>query len=200
VSFPRKNIITSAGVRTEVGLPARAGGSVANGIGTSLPASPVSGQEFTLVDSVASPTYRWSFMYNGSSASAYKWEFIGGSDLVAVVNTSEGTATNSPTDLATVGPSITVPRAGDYNVLFGCTATNNTGNNAVCRITPSSGSVIGGPLEPFTNVNGRKSTLAGADQVQGISASGTIKIQYYAGAGTATFSERWIIVTPLRVS
>ena len=41
--------------------------------GTTLPASPVDGQEAILVDSVTNPTYQWRFRYNAGSTSAYKW-------------------------------------------------------------------------------------------------------------------------------
>ena len=50
---------------------------------TSLPTSPVDGQEAILVDSVTNPTYIWHFRYNAGSTSAYKWEFIGGAPAVS---------------------------------------------------------------------------------------------------------------------
>lgn len=76
--------------------------------GTAFPASPVDGQEYTLVDSTSNPSYIWRFRYNNGSSSAYKWEFVGGSYL-------EGTTT------------LTIPRAGDYYVEIGAQG-NNFGN------------------------------------------------------------------------
>src|SRR5215471_16273030 len=84
--------------------------------GTSFPASPVDGQEYTLVDSTTNPTYQWHFRYNAASTSAYKWEFIGGAPAVAFVSTVEGTVSTAYTALATPGPSITLARAGDYQI------------------------------------------------------------------------------------
>ena len=54
------------------------------GYGTTLPGSPTDGQEYVLVDSLTAPTYVWRFRYNASSASAYKWEFIGGSPFIVL--------------------------------------------------------------------------------------------------------------------
>src|SRR6516164_9624771 len=51
--------------------------------GTTLPASPVDGQEAILVDSITNPTYQWRLRYNAGSTSAYKWEFVGGPDSSA---------------------------------------------------------------------------------------------------------------------
>jgi hypothetical protein len=58
----------------------------------------------------------WLLRYNASSASAYKWEFLGGPPLTAGIATEE-TATgpfDNWQDLPTVGPQVAVLRAGEY--------------------------------------------------------------------------------------
>jgi hypothetical protein len=82
--------------------------------GTTLPASPVDGQEAILVDSITNPTYQWRFRYNAGSVSAYKWEFIGGSNQI-VGPLGDITTASSTFVAMTSGPSITVVRAGEYS-------------------------------------------------------------------------------------
>jgi hypothetical protein len=96
--------------------------------GTTLPASPVDGQEAILVDSLTNPTYQWRFRYNAGSTSPYKWEFVGGSTLSAYVAAAEYRSAGGYGDLQTVGPRVQLVRAGDYeafaymNVAKGATA------------------------------------------------------------------------------
>jgi len=84
------------------------------GYGTSLPASPVDGQEYVLVDSTTAPTYQWRFRYNAGSSSVYKWEFIGGTP--AVVNVAAGATATGGWVEGDTNCRVTVPRAGDYVV------------------------------------------------------------------------------------
>jgi Carbohydrate-binding module family 5/12 len=87
--------------------------------GISLPSAPFDGQEAILVDSLTNPSYQWRLRYNAGSSSAYKWEFVGGAPLA-----SEKTGiVMDMASTAWVGvavPSLTVPRAGEYTVRFGC--------------------------------------------------------------------------------
>jgi hypothetical protein len=64
-------------------------------------------------------TVQWELVYRAASASAYKWEFVGGPPLYNGVDTQESTASVAFVALATPGPSPTVPRAGDYMVSVG---------------------------------------------------------------------------------
>ena len=91
------------------------GASTIAGIGTSLPASPSDGAEYTLVDSLTAPTYSWKFRYVAAKASN-KWVFIGGAAASSYVATGEGVVGTTYAALATAGPSFTVPVAGDYLV------------------------------------------------------------------------------------
>ena len=51
--------------------------------------------------------------------------------MFAAIATDETTTSATYVDLATVGPSITVPRAGDYEVTFGATMYDATGGVGV---------------------------------------------------------------------
>jgi Collagen triple helix repeat (20 copies) len=145
----------------------------------------------------------WRFRYNASSASPYKWEFIGGAPLVIYIVTTESTTTTgSFIDLATVGPAFTAPRAGDY-LMGGSVDMYHTASNAslVWGIAPPGGSP--GPS------NGCSASIAGSAftiaqpglLVPGLAASAVRQIRYVNGtAGTASYRYRTLIVTPVRVS
>jgi hypothetical protein len=161
--------------------------------GTTLPASAVNGQEFTLVDSTTNPTYQWRFRYNAGSTSAYKWEFIGGAPARIDVATAETTASTTAADLATV-QSLTLARAGDYEFTAGAQAANNTAGQT-CNIS-AVGRSIGG-------------TCAGASYAQALALQGRLlaqaaasvcKLQFYVGGGTGSFSNRFFSLTPVRVA
>jgi hypothetical protein len=83
---------------------------------TGLPTIPSDGQEICYQADAANGVV-WRLRYNAASASPYKWEVVGGSALAAFVATSQVTSTAYPTfvDLATVGPQIIVPLAGEYH-------------------------------------------------------------------------------------
>jgi hypothetical protein len=100
------------------------------GIGTSFPVSPANGELFTLVDSLTAPTYAWDFRYVASITDAYKWVFVGGSPARSVVEAVQaGTTVGSYGDLATVGPTLTLPRPGLYDVELTALLYQNSINN-----------------------------------------------------------------------
>jgi len=102
---------------TLFGALAPVGGSSAPLV-TSLPASPVDGQECILCDSLSAPTYQWHLKYVAAKASN-KWVFIGGPPKIVVVATAEATSSATYAALATAGPSFTIPVAGDYIITVG---------------------------------------------------------------------------------
>ena len=119
--------------------------AVAGGYGTAFPASPVHGQEFTLVDSATNPTYQWRFRFNANSVSAYKWEFIGGAPAVNMA--APATALTANTQVGATGyyynggAAFTLPRAGDW--LVGGVASVDTANLGIVQATPFFGPSLG---------------------------------------------------------
>lgn len=79
--------------------------------GTSLPASPVNGQEAILVDANPPQLFVWRFRFN-SSDPTYKWEFVGGIPLIK----QETSTVAIPTNPVAWGKSVatTLPRNGVY--------------------------------------------------------------------------------------
>jgi hypothetical protein len=104
---------------------------------TALPSSPVNGQEcYFLAD--ATNGVVWHLKFRSASASGFKWEFVGGGSLYSEVLTAENTVSTSFVDLTTVGPQVTVPLAGDYDIEFSVIA-NHTIAGGVAQIAPKLG-------------------------------------------------------------
>jgi hypothetical protein len=166
--------------------------------GIALPTNPYNGQVFTLVDSVSAPTYQWTLRYNAGSASAYKWESIGGTEAVSQVATSETTASTTNADLTTVQALAALAYGGDYDVEFGCELLSSTINSNVFTAVTISGvekasvySYIASATRP-EDVS-RKLTLTS------LSAGDVLKQQFRVESGTGAFFSRFMRVTPRRV-
>jgi len=85
---------------------------------TTLPPTPIDGQEIRFLADATNGVV-WNLRYRAASSSAYKWELIGGSPLYAEVMALETVNSTTYVDLATVGPAVALPLAGDYMVTIG---------------------------------------------------------------------------------
>jgi hypothetical protein len=172
------------------------------GYGTSLPGSPVDGQEYVLVDSLTNPSYQWRFRYNAGSSSAYKWECVGGTEVSSTIGSSENlTSTGTWSDLATLGPDFTLPRAGDY-LISAVVDSYHSVNPAQVSITVTQagggGIGFGGGIAAVINQN---STGILKRRQLGAASGLLLRVRYLNNtAGTATFRDRWLYVMPIRVS
>lgn len=89
-------------------------------IGTTLPASPVDGQEATVLIAAATIANNvggevvWRFRYDAGMTSPYKWRFVGGPPLVGQLTT--GGAIGAIGTVRNLDPRFTVPLAGDYDL------------------------------------------------------------------------------------
>jgi hypothetical protein len=163
---------------------------------SALPGSPVDGQECYLLADVTAGTV-WHLRYRAASPSTYKWEFLGGGESIAVVDTPESTSSTTFTNLATIGPTINIGLAGEYIVRGGCGAQASAGQNASIGLataaTPGAADQVTVTLSTaFTGVLylARKLTVA---------AGGFVQMKYMTNAGSTTFSGRELTVYPLRV-
>lgn len=182
---------------------------------TSLPSSPFDGQEIYYqsstagtgggsTNSMADVGAVWHLRYRAASSSSYKWEFVGGSILVAVVATSETTSSGTYADPATVGPVITLPLAGDYNIGTAATTVNSTVGYGVAV----SFSVSGGAAGTASDVDAFRITTVTASALQatatfayktGLTAAAVTMRYRVTGGGTATVSNRTLTALPTRV-
>ena len=173
---------------------------------TSLPTTPYDGQE-VIYQADATNGINWHLRYRAGSASAYKWEFLGGPPLlayVAALDTSTG-INGAYGALTNAGPSIALPRAGDYIVEIGCSfGSDVTGTFAYMSYDIGATGAVdadsistGGNWVSGTNVYqvGSRAALK-----TGLSAV-TLTAKYKRSAGnTVGFEARWMRVEPVRLS
>jgi hypothetical protein len=166
------------------------------------PPNPVNGDVWVATNVDALGTI-WEFRYNANSASAYKWEFMGGTPLLVSSVGGVTTTTTGYIDL-TGGPTLTAPRAGDYWVDWGvlpvCTAfTAVYFAQAITAFAAATSPALnlGVPLQwsnaPFAQGHGFNAQALGD----------VLKIRMQndrAGGGTTTWSQGWLKLTPRRVS
>lgn len=167
------------------------------GYGTSLPASPTDGQEFTLVDSATAPTYQWRFRYNANSVNTDKWEFVGG--LPRRVDGSGATVTNVAFTDPSAVVSFTAPRAGQYDIEIAANLYDAAGavvSNAALKRGTAATVDADGVNTPVNNV-----VKTGKRILRVTAAAGDVfKIQAKVSSGTVTLTTHAMVVTPVRVS
>lgn len=167
--------------------------------GTSFPSSPNDQDEYAYVADATNGVV-WRFKYNAGSSSSYKWEFIGGPQLVSSVATGESTSSGTYAALATVGPSVALPFAGDWDVAIGAYIDPNT--NLVGRMSFDIGGtgavdanaiteVATGAAQAGTGHRWRQQRLTGLSAV-------TLTAKYKSSGVSTFFQDRLIAVTPVR--
>lgn len=177
---------------------------------TVLPSSPVNGQDcYFLAD--ATNGIVWHLKYRAASASASKWEVVGGASLFAEVVTAsnETTASTTYATLTTAGPNITVPLAGDYDVFHGALMGGTAVTSAVAMSYD-----IGGAAAVDADAAGFGVAVSGAPvpavrrRRKTFAAGVTLTSKYKVSSGTATFygtsgvfpgHGRFMEVRPVRV-
>lgn len=168
------------------------------------PASPIEGDIWVATAVDANGT-RWSFQYNAGSASASKWEYFGGDPVIAEVTTSEATTSAAYVALATAGPSITVARAGDYNVEIGAliSSSSNGQRSRMSYDIGGTGAVDADNIQlcQAGGVNGAEASLARKRLKTAIAAATALTTKYRGDiAVNSTFGNRYISVLPERIS
>jgi len=170
--------------------------------GTTLPGSPVDGQEAILVDSITNPSYQWRFRYNAGSTSTYKWEFIGGTDLFAETQGTDTSTAGTPANL-TNGPSITLPRAGDWFVEVVAVASSANADEQCFLVVGDSSlttAVINSAFAQPT-VGGRWGAVYTKGRANGLAASVNLATKVWGtGSGTKSYQNRRLTIRPVRVS
>jgi len=167
------------------------------GTSSSPPGSPVDGMIWRLPASSSTGVY-WFFQYDSSQAT-YKWVFMGGPPLTSEVATSETSNSATYVDLATVGPSITLPRGGDYIVSHGNSCFNAVGAKQYQTVKLGAAAAADAHACIHDAVN-LTDTPSKTFRSNGASASDVYKLMYRNNVtNTGTWLERWISVTPVRV-
>ena len=175
---------------------------VTENIFTSLPVAPVDGQVINYLADATNGVV-WRLRYRSISSSTYKWEFIGGEPLRADVTTMEQLTATASTwaDLATVGPTITLPLAGDYDVSFGSQFTQgSTLTGMYYGVGIGAANPSGGDKYVYFYINATQ-IVTGYKELRLLAVpAGTIKARYQGGAASGIyFTNRFILAKPVRV-
>lgn len=125
-------------------------------------------------------------------------QLVGFSQLAAqtaAVDTGEGTASDTYVDLATVGPQLTLLPDGAYAFIFGCQAYNlNATGGAHMALSVNGGTATTAAVSYLHNQYG----VGVSKAITAILSNGgnnTVTAKYSRGnaAGTAQFSDRWLL-------
>lgn len=141
----------------------------------------------------------WHLVYRDAEAT-YKWRFLGGPPMKSEVFTFETTASTTYAALATAGPSIALPRAGDYDVRV----ASNLRNDTDTRYTLHSYDIgVTGALDDdgadYTRGTGASNTTVTAERRKtGLTAVSLVS-KYRVNAGTGTAGRRRMAVYPVRL-
>lgn len=186
-------------------LPANAAGAPTVTYGASPPGSPVNG-DLWMFPADATNGVIWQFRYNSSSASAYKWEFVGGSPIIKFVAAFEGTLANTSNGwtwtATTPGPDLNAPRAGDYICSY-CGQVNVPASGGQGIIGVANASVSSNPIGPALGEQldpNRSGSMAGDALLTGVASANTMRVMVFQTVSGCTFGQRSISVTPVRVS
>jgi hypothetical protein len=173
---------------------------------TALPTAAYTGYE--IIYDTGTAGVRWHLVYDASDGATYPWLYIGGPPLTAEAQsggTFESTATTANyAALATAGPSITLPRAGDYDVAIGCRAYNDTNGDSGAMSYDIGGTAASdNDAILFSETAGTNTSPANYYRMRrktGLTAV-TLTSKYKAiVGGNATFTARSISATPVRVA
>lgn len=167
-----------------------------------LPGAPSDGQFVVFCDNVANPAFTWQLIYVQAIG---KWCNIGGSPLYAEVLTDQtATAGTGYVDLATVGPQVTLPVGGDFEIRAGSTGWNslNAGQNMVTALKVGTLTTV--DADCFSNTGCGPSTNQGIGSSRvyrktGLTSGTVLKLQYKSVGGGPHWASRTISVMPIRV-
>ena len=175
---------------------------------SALPGSPVDGQEvYYQSATMATDGVVWHLRYRAGSSSAYKWELVGGAALYSAVDTAETQAATTYGNLATVGPQITLPLAGDYELEYGCllnaaAASATTAADAAMSIAIGAAAAVDADwLYGYSASGTQYANHARKRRKTGLAAATAIVTKYkkFTGA-TPSFADRWLSAIPVRVA
>jgi len=159
--------------------------------------SPAEGDEVFLEVTVGT---LWHLRYNVSGGT-HKWEFLGGPAITAKADSTFSTASGS---YSTSTPAISIPRAGEYDVHFGCIIGGNTPNQDNHGRMSIGGAGLGASdAQAFfvTLVHGQI-IAAGGSKVERVTlTAGTLSGQYRTDfSDPIDFRNRFISAIPRRIS
>ena len=168
---------------------------------SALPGSPVDGQEVYFQDTaMATAGVVWHLRYRAAGGT-YKWEFLGGAPLVAYVDALEAPSTTGWAGTATLGPELTMTRAGEYELMWGAQIVNASGTAPDTFVGVS----IGGSLPAGRDMlQARTPTNCVVEESKTarltVGASTLVRVIYNTSVLGVSFGRRWLHIRPARLA
>lgn len=163
------------------------------------------GYDGQVIDYLADATtgVLWRFKYRAASASAFKWEFCGGSPLMVSPAPGGGADTISSTVYVALptATSLVAPIAGDYVVGFSCGRVDSAGPTGVGQtlVSPS----VGAAAVDADMAGWRSDNFAPGGRVKrfnGLAAAAVVALHAKAANGNGRVFERDLWIRPFRAS
>lgn len=168
-------------------------------LATFPPAAPVDGQVISLLlpaayDPIGGLPKRWLCTYDAANA---LWH-VSGPPLFHEIATAETPTSNvAYVDCATVGPSVPIPRNGDYQIDHGFQIN---GINQDIFMAYAGAGIVAADADSAQTGNTANYNVSRSREKLGL-VIGTLVGKYKGGSGSGqTISNRWIKATPLRIS
>lgn len=166
---------------------------------TFLPAGAGEGTEVYYVADATNGVV-WHLRYRSKASVAYPWEYVGGSALWSEVDDFETTTSTSYTALATAGPTVTVPIAGEYRVTAFVSHLNSNANEAdYMSYDIGSTAAIDADRAAGISTTNVGTTFSMSVRTQTVAALSALVAKYKVSANTGTFGLRSLSVIPIRV-
>lgn len=177
---------------------------------TSLPSSPVDGQEIYFAANAADGVI-WHLRYRSGASGNYKWDFVGGSPLASAVNTTARTITNQTAYgyiHASDRLSLSLPTgiAGDFDITLSANVlvTNASGILPAVYLSYTTNSAADNASDSWSIkqvvADNGGGTCSFTYRHTSLAAAATIREQGKTdGNYSGSFSNRQLIIRPVRV-
>jgi hypothetical protein len=169
---------------------------------TSLPSSPIDGQQIYYVADATNGVV-WHLRYRAASGSTHKWEFVGGGKIVLGPQGSLQLTTASTWTAVTGGPTLTIPLPGDYRIAFGVNS-QNIGTYAAAYNTNAglgkNGANVGtaGLFVPTAQFSGAE--IMKTSRLNDLVAGDVISTMAFSASAVRTdFTNGWLDIEPIRI-
>ena len=173
---------------------------IPTGVVTQLPSQATVGDQVIYAADATNGVY-WNLYYDGIEP--YPWKFVGGAHLASLAGVTEATTSNSYVALATAGPVITLPLAGDYDVTVSCDPANVAGTTYSGVMSYDVGATVANDVWGAWSLvvgPGYGNTTTYTYRHAGLVASTTLTSKYRSPQSVQIyFSRRRISATPIRV-
>jgi hypothetical protein len=174
-------------------------GTIAGGgFGTTLPGSPSDGDEYNYIADATNGVV-WRLKYKTSLAA---WCFEGGPPLYAEVATAQTRSASTYDNLTTTGPTVTLPAlAGDWDIEHGFSISALSGALGATPARMSYSIGASAAVDTDYTYGLARSSYSRYQRKTGLAASIALVGKYASdGTVTVTFENRWIAVTPVKVT